>query len=668
MQDIQDKEFYIQNRWRNLGDISKIDIRGPLYYGLFIGEQEMPIHLFNTMYNPEYFTFLCRHFFNVELLPFQALILQELWVRPFPMLIGSRGMSKSFLLGLYALLRSFLLQGTNTIIVGSAFRQSKQVFEYTERIWNDSPILKDICKEKGQFQGPRKETDKWTLNIGDSKVIAIPIGTGDKIRGLRANCVIADEFAAQSKEIFEVVVKGFGVVSRNPVESTKRYWERLALQELGEWDDQDEKQYKMNSFNQSILSGTADYSFNHFADYWKKWRTIVNSRGDAKKLVEIFPEGVPDGFDWKDYSVMRIPYELLPPKFMDDKQVSSAKASVHKSNYLREYAAVFPNDSDGFYKRSLIETCVANTDNVSNLNRQNPEITSFSATLRGRNGLRYVYGIDPASQVDKFAIVILEVHPSHRRIVYVWTMDKKKYREIYKNKGTSEQDYFAFCGKKIRELMKVFPPERIGIDTQGGGYQMEETLHDNDKMAAGEQPLWQVIDKDKPKDSDLYAGLHILEMIQFANAEWTSNANHGMKKDFEDKALIFPEFNPAVIGLALEEDASNLRTYDTLEDAIMEIEQLKDELCTIVHTRTGTQGRDRWDTPEEKLAGGKKGRQRKDRYSALLIANMIGRTLQRKIEQKIEIYGGGFAGQISMENDGSLYSGPDWWVRGMGGV
>ena len=32
------------------------------------------------------------------------------------------------------------------------------------------------------------------------------------------------------------------------------------------------------------------------------------------------------GFDWRDFSIMRIPVDLLPLGFMDEKQISSAKA------------------------------------------------------------------------------------------------------------------------------------------------------------------------------------------------------------------------------------------------------------------------------------------------------------------------------------------------------
>ena len=50
----------------------------------------------------------------------------------------------------------------------------------------------------------------------------------------------------------------------------------------------------------------------------------------------------------------------------------------------------------------------------------------------------------------------------------------------------------------------------------------------------------------------------------------------------------------------------------------------------MTQTSTGPNARDRWDTPEVKLPGGKKGRLRKDRYSSLVIANMLARQLNRQ--------------------------------------
>ena len=82
------------------------------------------------------------------------------------------------------------------------------------------------------------------------------------------------------------------------------------------------------------------------------------------KLREIFGEDPPDNFDWTQYSIIRMPYELLPKGFMDADQVARSKATVHTIIYQMEYGACFTRDSQGFFKRSLIESCVISNDNT----------------------------------------------------------------------------------------------------------------------------------------------------------------------------------------------------------------------------------------------------------------------------------------------------------------
>ena len=214
--------------------------------------------------------------------------------------------------------------------------------------------------------------------------------------------------------------------------------------------------------------------------------------------------------------------------------------------------------------------------------------------------------------------------------------------------------------------MKMFPCEEIAMDAQGGGIAVMEALHDNDKIQEGEISLWPTIDEDKEKDTDGNPGLHILEMIQFAKADWVSEANHGLRKDFEDRVLLFPFFDSATIGLAISDDKIRDRKYDTLEDCVMEIEELKNELSMIIMTQTPS-GRDKWDTPEVKLPGGRKDRIRKDRYSALVMSNMSARTKHRTPSVPIYDTLGGFAEKMG-NSDGPDFNGPVWFTEGIKGV
>ena len=112
------------------------------------------------------------------------------------------------------------------------------------------------------------------------------------------------------------------------IEKVKERAKKKKAEELGISLDTDVNAPQDKS-NQIILSGTAYYDFNHFADYWKRYRAIVNSGGEESKLKEVFNGEVPQDFDWREYSVMRIPVDKLPDGFMDAGQVGRAKATIH---------------------------------------------------------------------------------------------------------------------------------------------------------------------------------------------------------------------------------------------------------------------------------------------------------------------------------------------------
>ena len=662
MKELQKKIF--EDAWLGLGDLDNIDIpKNPMIHRSEIDIENPDLHLMRILKNPKYLAATCKILFNIELHPIQAAILQEFWVRPFPMFVASRGFGKSFLMSLYCILKCTFVPGTKIVVVGSAFRQSKIIFEYMETIWRNSPILRSIFN--GNDDGPRRDVDRCTIRLGDSWTIAVPMGDGSKIRGLRAHIIIADEFASISPDIYETVVSGFAAVSASPIQNVKEQAKRKAMEEAGLWNEELETlNTKMG--NQAIIAGTADYDFKHFASYWKRYKAIIESKGDKRKLEELFKGDIPDNFNWKDYSIIRVPYELIPKGFMDDKQVGRAKATIHTGIYNMEYATCFVTDSEGFFRRSLIESCVSSDTKPIKIN---DKPIYFNAKITGDPQAQYVYGIDPASEQDNFSIIVLEVHPDHNRVVYCWTTNRTNFKDRQKTGLVKEHDFYGFCCRKIRNLMKTFPCARIGLDAQGGGVAIEEALHDPTKVEEGENLIWPVIDPGKYKETDDQAGLHLIELVQFAKAEWTSQANHGLRKDLEDKVLLFPSFDNLTLGLALEKEGKDILetelnpVYDSLSECILEIEELKNELTTIVMTQTSTgpNARDRWDTPEVKLPNGKKGRLRKDRYSSLLIANMIARQMSRSLKAfEYEVIGDN-ASQVPNQG-GNMYKGPEWFT------
>jgi hypothetical protein len=472
-------------------------------------------------------------------------------------------------------------------------------------------------------------------------------------------------------EIFEVVIRGFSSVSASPEQRSRDMAHIRVLRSLGMYSEAEDVDVGFG--NQTVVSGTAYYSFNHFYDYFVRYRDIIRSNGDTHKLEEIFKGAVPEGFDWTQFGIFRVPWQKLPFGFMDETQIHQAKATVHSAIYMMEYGACFARDSDGFFKRSLIESCVCKEP----IQLQSGPV-QFSAVIRGNPNCEYIYGIDPASEQDNFAITILEVHPDHRRIVYCWSINRQELRERIRKSGkVTEKSFYTYCARKIRDLMRVFPTRHIAIDTQGGGIAIMEALHDVAEYdsSKGERAIWPYIKQGETdvfwweksgKPTDGEPGLHILHMVQFAQADFTRDANHNMRRDFESKTTLFPYFDPATVSEAISLDKIHGREYDTLEDCVVEIEELKDELATIIHDQT-TGGRDRWDTPEVKLPGNKKGRLRKDRYSALLMANMVAHVMDNELPGVTHTFVGGFAGENRgpRAGGGKMYVGPSHIVSKM---
>lgn len=664
----------------NIRDVSSLDnIHIPLLIRSKEDKTKPEKEILRYMRNPDYFAFLCKEVFNIELLPFQALVLKQLYTHKFPMLIGSRGFSKTFLLALYAWIVIFINQGSKVALIGSGYRQSKILFEYMERIWQNSPVLRSIAETCSHRCGPKKEPDKWSMTFGNSIAFALPIGDGTKIRGLRATHLICDEFASQNKNIYETVVQGFAAVSANPVLNVKENAKQEFFKSIGLKTEQDKEQ--VSKGNQTILSGTAYYSFNHFYEYFERYRNIIKSKGDKNKLREVFKNGVPASFNWKDYCIIRVPYNHLPPGFMDADQIARSQAMIEESQFQREFLTIFTNDSNGFFKRSAVEG--ATTEDY--INTPISGLVKFSPSSQGRIGCKYVFGIDPASESDHFSVVILEIHPDHRRVVYCWTTNKDKFNVQSKTAQLKEKNYFAFCARKIRDLISVFPPELIVMDAMGGGYQTLEALHDTDKLSVGETPIWPLY-SNHPLGSSKYAeyddqsGQHIVLLYQARDIEMNTQAHYGLKKDIVDKYLLFPGFDYVEAASEFElrsmlAESDPRLQIEITEDIYEEIQEMKNELCNIVVTNTGANGFEKFDTPDKKADAQvqRKGAMKKDRFSALLMANYGARQLIRDLtvdlNQKMNT--GGFSSQnmysLLANGDQRKYvAAPDWFLKGLG--
>lgn len=510
----------------------------------------------------------------------------------------------SWLLGLYAILRAIMVPGTKVVIVAASFRQSKLVWEYARQIYDYSPIAQECITKVS----PNNDMYYMAVNNGMSTIIALPLGDGERIRGIRATDILVDEFASVPEEVLNVVVRGFASVSSDPIRNAEVIHNEELLVKQGKLDPNNLRRRKGNKI---IVSGTATYQFNHFFKSYQLYKNILDRRfsGDSSilnKEIGINEQSEEtNNIDWRDYGLIQLPYMALPKGFMDDKQIAQAKASMPKAQFQMEYECQFPTDSDGFFKRSAIDASTPGSEMCR-------EIPPFSIELKGEPGFDYVMGIDPARKSDNFAICILKILPDGRfKNVYAWSINNKS---------------FIICVRKIRDLLRKFNVVRIALDAGGGGLSVEDLLQSAENAQPNDMPIWRYDEK----EHRMLHGLHILDVVNFTSS-WIAEANYGMAADIEHQRLLFP-----LRGIDKSLDIDELKEIDDVWDNINE--QIN-ETCMIVVTPTKT-GVQHFDLPETNIPG-VQNTQRKDRYSALLLASYAARTYsQEKTFNDVNIFPG----------------------------
>lgn len=471
------------------------------------------------------------------------------------------------------------------------------------------------------------------------------------------NCILCDEFAAIPESIFQIVVRGFSVVSLDPIGKVKQKFREKELEEAGV--DTTDLKKGQDKGNQIVLTGTAYYQFNHFYNWYKKYIDIVQCGHDRNQLRKLLgDEATEEDIDQlspEKFSVITTPYTALPYGFMDETVIAEGRATMTKSSFDMEFKAEFYKDSEGFFPRSLVDAL--------------SEYGQYGISVRGDKNKKYIMGVDPARQSDHFAIVIIEVDEEGKqhKVVYSWATNESKMKKA--GDVNESQTYYGACSKKIRDLIRRFNVEIIMMDAGGGGREIANYLQEQRLLQPGELPIW---DMDESSQRG-YKGLHMLKLID-SNSNWAYEANHKLKKNLEQFQLLFPRYDTVAIADELEKNAEENQTtideiitgqrstmIDTIEYVSEQTEEMKNEIANIVVTATPT-GKEHFDLPKLTMPGQTKvkDKRRKDRYSACLLANWgIQFMISEEKESSYEVCGG-TANSISAQGqttETSLYRG-----------
>lgn len=146
------------------------------------------------------------------LFAFQRLMMQEAYRRQFLWIQMMRGGSKSYTIARFMLDYALMHEDVPTVITAPTFRQALLVFDYAldiikrcARNENTSIRLQDELASD-----PVRNTTESMIRLRNgSSIRALPMGNGEKIRGVRGGLLVVDEFYQINEEMYQLHIKPF---------------------------------------------------------------------------------------------------------------------------------------------------------------------------------------------------------------------------------------------------------------------------------------------------------------------------------------------------------------------------------------------------------------------------------------------------------------------------
>lgn len=366
-----------------------------------------------------------KDIFGISLSPHQVKGLMDLWNYPRPLLNWSRGMSKTFLIALYIVLRCFLYPRTKVGLISPSLRQEKEILEKISEI-------ESIGMEKGRGAIAKfvkhisfGTNDAYISFTNGSKASCVPIGgstKGKSSRGMRFHIVFVDEYAFLDESIINRVAKPFlSVKSRTPIT------------------------YGKHEQNQLIVASSSWFKENHFYAMKKAYQEAIESGSDTHAVSEF---NVLDFEPTSDYD-------------LDWGSITEDMRTMPKLDFAMEYLNQFPSMTNPVIGQKTINRM------FNSLNA-----TKISCELCSDGSSEYVIAVDPAEVMggDNFCFVVLKkILSSAGKPVFMVPV----YCEAW-NDGKSMKE----AGSVLIDAFIAFRPSMIMIDTKGGGSELIKNLRE----------------------------------------------------------------------------------------------------------------------------------------------------------------------------------------------
>jgi hypothetical protein len=566
----------------------------------FIEEEKAKVLLYKFLKeNPSFTSELIS---GVSLFPFQHMAIKAMMETDYFLGIWSRGLSKSFTTGVFAAMDAILNQGVYIGIISKSFRQSRMIFNKIEEI------------AKGPKAGflaqcitrVNKSNDQWVMEIGRSKIIALPLGDGEKLRGFRFQRMIIDELLLMPEKIINEVILPFLAVVENPTERQKIYDLETQMIEAGKMTEDERHRWPHNKI---IGLSSASYKFEYLYKLYQQYEKLILSPSKQDNAHRV---------------IMHLSYDCAPRQLYDQNLLDQSKATMSEAQFEREFGSVFTDDSSGYFKVSKMAACT-----VQDGEGQSVEVI-------GDKKSEYILSFDPSwsesEGSDDFAMHVIKLNPDKRL-------------------GTIVHSY-ALAGANLKKHIAYFLylythfNIRMIVGDYNGGVQFINSCNESEIFkTAGIQIQCIDANFDDPQDyhSDIRSARNEYNIeskkiciLRKPSSQWIRSANQMLQASFDHKKIWFA-------GAALDDDYTRQKSakipideitfskYNEEGDAdakqIDLIEHLKDTIdatkvqCALIQLSTTSNGGQSFDLPYNLKKQRNADKARKDSYSALVLGN-----------------------------------------------
>ena len=547
---------------------------------------------------------------GIKLFPFQHMSIKAMFETDYFMGVWSRGMSKSFTTAIFAALDAMLNQGVEIGILSKSFRQAKMIFKKIEDIAAkpEAALFAQCITKKS------KSNDEWLLEIGRSRIRALPLGDGEKLRGFRFHRIIIDEFLLMPERIYNEVIVPFLSVVENPTPREDLY--NLETKLIKEGKMAEEERYVWPN-NKLIALSSASYKFEYMYKLYTQFENLIFNQNST---------------DTAHRTIMQFSYDCAPKQLYDQNLLNQAKSTMSQSQFDREFGAVFTDDSSGYFKISKMAECTI------------PDGEDPSVEVAGEPGAEYLLAFDPSwaesESSDDFAIQIFKINTEKQigTVVHSYALSGANMKDHIR--------YFSYILQNFNIVMvvgdyaggvqfvsacnesEIFKQDKLQLKIIEADFERPENYNDDLQKARNQY--------NKNEGKICYLRKPTSNWIRQANELLQSNLDHSRiffaSKAIDEsyqvqrrKRIPIDKLKYLKSNDSVEKMSKEAKMIDFIEHQSDMIELTKVE-CALIQITTTSQGTQTFDLPSNLKRQSGRDKARKDSYSALVLGNWMIKT------------------------------------------